>query len=133
MTSFKDISYFNAEHLLVIVTLYWLVYWDSKEFGNPDAFTFRSVRVFSNKCLDRKTFEGTVDIQMNSGSEFKQPAVQRVVATRTLPDTELTVNSGRGDGEGLTSLRAEVKRLNILLVSIAIVVTDNSRCSGLGQ
>ena len=48
-------------------------------------------------------------------------------------DTELTVNSGRGDGEGLTSLRAEVKRLNILLVSIAIVVTDNSRCSGLGQ
>ena len=76
MTSFKDISYFNAEHLLVIVTLYWLVYWDSKE---------------------------------------------------------LTVNSGRGDGEGLTSLRAEVKRLNILLVSIAIVVTDNSRCSGLGQ
>ena len=83
MTSFKDISYFNAEHLLVIVTLYWLVYWDSKEFGNPDAFTFRSVRVFSNKCLDRKTFEGMADIQMNSCSDFRQPAVQGVVVTRT--------------------------------------------------
>ena len=93
------------------------------------------MRVFPNKCLDRKTFEGTVDIQMNSGSEFKQPAVQRVVATRTLPDTELTVNSGRGGGWGgvVTSLRAEVKRLNISYLLVSIVVTDNSRCSGLGQ
>ena len=42
-----------------------------EEVGNPEAFTFRSVWVFPNKCLDRKTFEGTAipasmaDIQMN--------------------------------------------------------------------
>ena len=76
------------------------------QVGNPEAFTFRSVRVFPNKCLDRKTYEGTAitastaDIQMNSCSEFRQPAVPRVVATRTLPDTESTVNSGRGRGAG---------------------------------
>ena len=75
-----------------------------EEVGNPEAFNFKSVRVFPNKCLDRKTFEGTAitastaDIQMNSCSEFRQPAVPRVVATRTLPDTESTVNSGRGRG-----------------------------------
>ena len=51
--------------------------------GNLDAFTFRSVRVFPNKCLDRKTFEGMADIQMNSCSDFRQPAVQGVVVTRT--------------------------------------------------
>ena len=62
--------------------------------------------MFPNKCLDRKTFEGTAitastaDIQMNSCSEFRQPAVPRVVATRTLPDTDSTVNSGRGRGAG---------------------------------
>ena len=72
------------------------------QVGNPEAFTFKSVRVFPNKCLDRKTFEGTAitantaDIQMNSSSEFRQPAVHRVVVTRTLPDTDSTVNSGRG-------------------------------------
>ena len=50
-------------------------------------------------------------------------------------DTELTVNSGRGGGWGgvVTSLRAEVKRLNISYLLVSIVVTDNSRCSGLGQ
>merc|ERR1711978_257962 len=32
---------------------------------------------------------------MNSSSEFRQPAVHRVVVTRTLPDTDSTVNSGR--------------------------------------
>ena len=40
---------------------------------------------------------------MNSSSEFKQPAVPRVVVTRTLADTadntdNATVNSGRGGG-----------------------------------
>ena len=82
------------------------------QVGNPEAFTFRSVRVFPNKCLDRKTYEGTAitantaDIQMNSSSEFRQPAVPRVVLTRTLPDTESTVNSGRGRGRGRGAGRA---------------------------
>ena len=81
------------------------------QVGNPEAFTFRSVRVFPNKCLDRKTYEGTAitastaDIQMNSCSEFRQPAVPRVVATRTLPDTESTVNSGRGRGAAASGNR----------------------------
>ena len=78
------------------------------QVGNPDAFSFRSVRVFPGKCLDRKTYEGTAitastaDIVMNSSSEFKQPAVPRVVVTRTLADTadNSTVTSGRGGGRG---------------------------------
>ena len=47
------------------------------QVGNPEAFTFKSVRVFPNKCLDRKNYEGTAitantaDIVMNSSSEFK--------------------------------------------------------------
>ena len=65
--------------------------------------------MFPGKCLDRKTYEGTAitastaDIVMNSSSEFKQPAVPRVVVTRTLADTadNSTVNSGRGGGRGV--------------------------------
>merc|ERR1712155_397403 len=78
------------------------------QVGNPNAFDFRSVRVFPGKCLDRKTYEGTAitastaDIMMNSSSEFKQPAVPRVMVTRTLADTadNSTVTSGRGGGRG---------------------------------
>ena len=51
-----------------------------EEVGNPEAFTFEGTAI-------------TADIQMNSSSEFRQPAVHRVVVTRTLPDTDSTVNS----------------------------------------
>ena len=85
-----------------------LVIHHGDQVGNPDAFDFRSVRVFPGKCLDRKTYEGTAitastaDIVMNSSSEFKQPAVPRVVATRTLADTpdNSTVNRGQGAAAG---------------------------------
>ena len=56
-----------------------------EEVGNPEAFTFKGTAITAN----------TADIQMNSSSEFRQPAVHRVVVTRTLPDTDSTVNSGR--------------------------------------
>jgi len=56
-----------------------------EEVGNPEAFTFEGTAITAN----------TADIQMNSSSEFRQPAVHRVVVTRTLPDTDSTVNSGR--------------------------------------
>ena len=56
-----------------------------EEVGNPEAFTFEGTAIKAN----------TADIKMNSSSEFRQPAVHRVVVTRTLPDTDSTVNSGR--------------------------------------
>ena len=67
-----------------------------EEVSNPEAFTFEGTAITAN----------TADIQMNSSSEFRQPAVPRVVLTRTLPDTESTVNSGRGRGRGRGAGRA---------------------------
>ena len=73
--------------------------------GDPGVFNFEVVRTFQ-KPVERQVAE-SVEIHccqanqvLNSKSEWEQPATERLVVTRELPDREEVRGRGRGRGRG---------------------------------
>jgi hypothetical protein len=74
--------------------------------GDTTAFDFKVVRTFQ-KPLERQVAEAVAihnckaDEVLNSKSEWEQPATERLIVTRELPDRE--EGRGRGRGRGRTA------------------------------
>ena len=73
--------------------------------GDPAAFNFEVLRTFQ-KPVERQVAESVTihcceaDQVLNSKSEWEQPATERLVVTRELPDREVERGRGRGRGRG---------------------------------
>ena len=73
--------------------------------GDPETFNFEVIRTFQ-KPVERQVGESVeihcckADQVLNSKSEWEQPATERLVVTRELPDREEGQGRGRGRGGG---------------------------------